>query len=153
MSLLLLLQHIEVFFFTLFLAPSALSSDIFRSFCFLGLMAGSRLRECSMTSLLTPHRSLADQAKTSLLLNKNFDRVFFLFLRYLGSKQHFLFSYIFTQKHGLWLVHRSNFISHVFVLLVSFSFVYVVNSPGICPIPFGSSSSLLTSMYSNWALI
>jgi hypothetical protein len=61
---------------TSFLAPSALSSDIFQSFCFLGLMVGSTLRECSFTSLLTPHRSLADQAKTSLLLNKNFARVF-----------------------------------------------------------------------------
>jgi hypothetical protein len=61
---------------TLFRAPSALSSDIFRSFCLLGLIAGSTLIECSMTSLLTPQRSLADQAKTSLLLNKNFNRVF-----------------------------------------------------------------------------
>src|SRR5688572_27980041 len=59
-----------------FLAPSDLSSDIFQSFCFLGLMVGSTLREYSMTSLLTPHRSLADQAKTSLLLNKNFDKAF-----------------------------------------------------------------------------
>src|SRR5688572_18141001 len=47
---------------TLFLAPSALSSDIFQSFCFLGLMVGYTLRKCSMTSLLTPQRSLADQA-------------------------------------------------------------------------------------------
>jgi hypothetical protein len=61
---------------TSFPAPSALSSDIFRSFCFLGLMVGSTLRECSIMSLLTPHRSLADQAKTSLLLNKNFVGVF-----------------------------------------------------------------------------
>jgi hypothetical protein len=34
---------------TLFLAPSAFSSDIFRSLCFLGMMVGSTLRECSMT--------------------------------------------------------------------------------------------------------
>src|SRR5688572_14644259 len=38
---------------TLFRAPSALSSDIFQSFCFLGLIAGSTLSECSITSLLT----------------------------------------------------------------------------------------------------
>jgi hypothetical protein len=61
---------------TSFLAPLALSSDIFRSFCFLGLTVGSTLRECSITSLLTPQRSLADQEKTSLLLNKNFNRAF-----------------------------------------------------------------------------
>jgi hypothetical protein len=48
----------------------------FRSLCFLGLKAGSTLSECSMTSLLTPQRSLADQAKTSLLLNRNFNKVF-----------------------------------------------------------------------------
>jgi hypothetical protein len=62
--------------FTSFRAPSALSSDIFRSLCFLGLKDGSTLSECSMTSLLTPQRSLADQAKTSLLLNKNLIKVF-----------------------------------------------------------------------------
>jgi hypothetical protein len=61
---------------TSFLAPSALSSDIFQSFSFLGLMVRSTLRACSMKFLLTPHRSLANQAKTSLLLNKNFARVF-----------------------------------------------------------------------------
>jgi hypothetical protein len=61
---------------TLFLAPLALSLDIFRSFCFLGLMTGSTLSECSMTSLLTPQRSLAYQAKTSLLLNRNFNKIF-----------------------------------------------------------------------------
>jgi hypothetical protein len=63
---------------TLFFAPSALSLDIFRSFCFLGLMARSTLSECSMTFLLTPQRSLADQTKTSLLLNINFNRVLFI---------------------------------------------------------------------------
>jgi hypothetical protein len=62
--------------FTSFRAPSALSSNIFRSLCFLGLKDGSTLSECSMTSLLTPQRSLADQAKTSLLLNKNLIKVF-----------------------------------------------------------------------------
>jgi hypothetical protein len=62
---------------TSFLAPSTLSSDIFQSFCFLGLMAGSTFSECSMTSLLTPQRSLVNQAKTSLLLNRNFNRVFY----------------------------------------------------------------------------
>jgi hypothetical protein len=61
---------------TLFLAPSALSSDIFRSFSFLGLMVTSTSREYSMTSLLMPQRSLANQAKTSLLLNKNFNKDF-----------------------------------------------------------------------------
>jgi hypothetical protein len=61
---------------TLFLAPSALSSNIFQSFCSLGLIAGSTLSECSITPLLTPQRSLADQAKTSLLLNKNLNKVF-----------------------------------------------------------------------------
>jgi hypothetical protein len=62
--------------FTSFRAPSALSSDIFRSLCFLGLKDGSTLSECSMTSLLTPQRSLVVQAKTSLLLNRNLIRVF-----------------------------------------------------------------------------
>jgi hypothetical protein len=62
--------------FTSFRAPSALSSDILRSLCFLGLKDGSTLSECSMTSLLTPQRSLVVQAKTSLLLNKNLIRVF-----------------------------------------------------------------------------
>src|SRR5688572_12403452 len=62
--------------FTLFRAPLALSSDIFRSLCFLGLKDGSTLSECSITSLLTPQRSLADHAKTSLLLNRNLIRVF-----------------------------------------------------------------------------
>jgi hypothetical protein len=61
---------------TSFLAPSALSADIFQSFCFFGLMAGSTLSECSITSPLTPQISLVDQEKTSLLLNKNFSRVF-----------------------------------------------------------------------------
>jgi hypothetical protein len=63
-------------FFTSFHAPSALSSDTFRSLCFLGLKDGSTLSECSMMSLLTPQRSLTVQAKTSLLLNKNLSRVF-----------------------------------------------------------------------------
>src|SRR5688572_29478859 len=62
--------------FTSFRAPSALSLDIFRSLCFLGLKDGSTLSECSMTSLLTPQRSLAVQAMTSLLLNRNLIRVF-----------------------------------------------------------------------------
>jgi hypothetical protein len=63
--------------FTSFHAPSALSSDIFRSLCFLGLKDGSTLSECSITSLLMPQRSLAVQAKTSLLLNRNLNKVFF----------------------------------------------------------------------------
>src|SRR5688572_8030917 len=61
---------------TSFRAPSTLSSDIFRSLYFLGLKDGSTLSECSITSLLTPQRSLADHAKTSLLLNKNLIKVF-----------------------------------------------------------------------------
>jgi hypothetical protein len=61
---------------TSFRAPSALLSDIFQSFCFLGLIARSTLSECSMTSLLTPQRSLAGQAKTTLLLNRNLNKVF-----------------------------------------------------------------------------
>jgi hypothetical protein len=40
--------------FTSFHAPSALSLDIFRRLCFLGLKDGSTLSECSITSLLTP---------------------------------------------------------------------------------------------------
>src|SRR5688572_29686633 len=70
---------------TSFRAPSTLSSDIFRSFCFLGLITISTLSECSITSLLTPQRSLADQAKTSLLLNRNHNIIFFLFIRQLRS--------------------------------------------------------------------
>src|SRR5687768_12017753 len=62
--------------FTSFRAPWALSSDIFRSLCFLGLKDGSTLSECSITSLLTPQRSLADHAKTSLLLNRNLIKFF-----------------------------------------------------------------------------
>jgi hypothetical protein len=63
---------------TLFLAPSTSSSDIFQNLCFLGLIVGSTLRECSIMSLLTPHISLANQAKTSLMLNKNFVSLFLL---------------------------------------------------------------------------
>jgi hypothetical protein len=62
--------------FTSFRAPLALSSDIFQSLCFLGLKDESTLSECSMMFLLTPQRSLAIQAKTSLLLNKNLSKVF-----------------------------------------------------------------------------
>jgi hypothetical protein len=39
------------------------------------------------------------------------------------------------------------------MLLVSFSFIYIVNGPGIHPIPFGPSSSLLASMHYNRTLI
>src|SRR5688572_15356580 len=62
--------------FTSFRAPLALSLNIFRSLCFLGLKDGSTLSECSMTFLLIPQRSLADQANTSLLLNKKLIKVF-----------------------------------------------------------------------------
>jgi hypothetical protein len=61
---------------TLVLAPSALSSGIFQRFCFLGMIAGFTLSECSMKSMLTPQRSLADQPKTSLLLNRNHNKTF-----------------------------------------------------------------------------
>jgi hypothetical protein len=83
---------------TLFLAPLALSSNIFQSFCFLVLTVGSTLRECSMTSLLTPQRSLADQAKTSLLMNNNFNRAFSCSLDNWGQNNTFC-SAIILQKN------------------------------------------------------
>lgn len=58
---------------------SALSLDIFWSFCFLGLMLGSTLSACSMILLSTPHRSFADQAKTSLLRDRNLLRLYSCF--------------------------------------------------------------------------
>jgi hypothetical protein len=61
---------------TSFRAPSALSSDIFQSLCFLGLKDESTLSDCLMMYLLTPQRSLVVQEKTSLLLNKNLSKVF-----------------------------------------------------------------------------
>ena len=45
-----------------------LSSDIFRSSCFLGLMEGSMSSLCSMMSLLTLRWSLAGHENTSLFL-------------------------------------------------------------------------------------
>jgi hypothetical protein len=53
--------------FTSAFATSALSSDIFWSFCFRGLTLVSTFKACSIILLSTPHRSFADQAKTSLL--------------------------------------------------------------------------------------
>jgi hypothetical protein len=41
-------------------APSALSSDVFRSFCLCGLTVGSTSRACSIILLSTPHRSFVD---------------------------------------------------------------------------------------------
>jgi hypothetical protein len=48
------------------LAASVFSSDILRSHCFFGRTEGSMPRPCSMMVWLTPIRSRADQAKTSL---------------------------------------------------------------------------------------
>jgi hypothetical protein len=39
------------------------------------------------------------------------------------------------------------------MLLVSFGFIYIVDGPRICPIPFDPSSSLLASVHSNRTLI
>jgi hypothetical protein len=39
------------------------------------------------------------------------------------------------------------------MLLVCFDFIYIVNGPRICLIPFGPSSSLLASMHSNRTLV
>jgi hypothetical protein len=48
-------------------APSVLSSDILRSFYFCGLVLGLKFRACSIMLRSTPHKSFANQAKTSLL--------------------------------------------------------------------------------------
>jgi hypothetical protein len=48
------------------LATSVFSSDIFRIRCFFGRTEESMPRLCSMIERLTPTRSRADQAKTSL---------------------------------------------------------------------------------------
>jgi hypothetical protein len=66
--------------FTSFRAPLALSSDIFRSLCFLGLKGTSTLSECSITSLLTPQRSLAVQAKNNFVVKQESQQSFFLFI-------------------------------------------------------------------------
>jgi hypothetical protein len=47
---------------------SIFSSDILRSFCFLGFACGLTCNLCSITSLLTPTKSEVDQAKTSMFL-------------------------------------------------------------------------------------
>jgi hypothetical protein len=52
------------------LVASVFSSDILRSHCFFGRTEGSMPRLCSMTVGLTPTRSRADQAKTSLFLER-----------------------------------------------------------------------------------
>jgi hypothetical protein len=52
------------------LAASIFSSDILRSRCFFGLTEGSIPKLCSMIERLTPTRSRADQAKTSLFLDR-----------------------------------------------------------------------------------
>lgn len=49
----------------LFAIPSALSLNIYRSFCL--FYARVHIKACSMMHLSTPHKSLADQKKTSLL--------------------------------------------------------------------------------------
>jgi hypothetical protein len=55
---------------TLALAASIFSSDILCSLCFFGRTEGSMPRLCSMIVRLTPTRSRADQAKTSLFLER-----------------------------------------------------------------------------------
>jgi hypothetical protein len=52
-------------------AASIFSSDILRSFCFLGFMLGLTSNLCSITSLLTPIKSEVNQAKISLFLSRN----------------------------------------------------------------------------------
>jgi hypothetical protein len=52
------------------LAASVFSSDILRSRCFFGLTEGSIPKLCSMIERLTPTRSRANQAKTSLFLDR-----------------------------------------------------------------------------------
>jgi hypothetical protein len=52
------------------LAASVFSSDILRSRCFFGLTEGSIPKLCSMIERLTSTRSRADQAKTSLFLDR-----------------------------------------------------------------------------------
>jgi hypothetical protein len=49
-------------------AVSTFSSDILRSFCFLGFAHGLTCNWCSMMSLLTPNKSEVDHTKTSLFL-------------------------------------------------------------------------------------
>jgi hypothetical protein len=52
------------------LAASVFSSDILRSLCFFGLTEGSMPKLSSIMERLTPTRSRADQAKTSLFLER-----------------------------------------------------------------------------------
>jgi hypothetical protein len=52
------------------LAASVFSPDILRNRCFFGRTEGSMPRLCSMTVRLTLTRSRADQAKTSLFLER-----------------------------------------------------------------------------------
>jgi hypothetical protein len=52
------------------LGASIFSSDILRNCCFFGLTEGSIPKLCSMMERLTPTRSRADQAKTSLFLDR-----------------------------------------------------------------------------------
>jgi hypothetical protein len=56
---------------TLAFATSIFSSDILRSFYFLGFACGLTCNLCSITSLLTPTRSEVDHVKTSLFLSRN----------------------------------------------------------------------------------
>jgi hypothetical protein len=50
---------------------STFSSDILRSFCFMGFTCGLTCNLCSITSLLTPTKSKVDQEKISLFLSRN----------------------------------------------------------------------------------
>jgi hypothetical protein len=52
-------------------ASSIFSSNILRSFCFLGFAFGFTCSLCSITCLLTPIKSEVDEAKTSLFLSRN----------------------------------------------------------------------------------
>jgi hypothetical protein len=56
---------------TLVFATSIFSSDILRSFCFLGFTFVLTCNLCSITSLLTPIKLKVDEAKISLFLSRN----------------------------------------------------------------------------------
>jgi len=62
------------------LTAATLSSDILQGFCFLGLMDGSMSSRCSMISLLTPRRSLVDQAKQTHLYSCSESQVILVLL-------------------------------------------------------------------------
>jgi hypothetical protein len=57
-----------------------------------------------------------------------------------------------SQEHRLWLVCRSSLFSFVLILLISFDFIYIMNSLRIRPTSFGSPDSFLTPMYNDGPL-